>query len=416
MTLYSRSSRWQRLALPGIYLLEFIIGGAYISGSEIIEFSAIYGARGWISVVVILGGFMLVTPVIFEYARIHQTRSYRAFVDRLLGVFATVFDVIFLITAVYLLAVVTSVAGKAITTMVCAMVGECLSIPLVELRVLAVLPVIGAVLYISANDDRVTVNGRNLVDAVLSYGGYAILIVLTGFSLTVIVGRFDEIVTVFATGTTARVEGSASNWTIAKMGLIYVGIHLPAYPLIISGLFEDDSQQSIHTSGKESLFSGLLAGFLMAFPYTLTYFVLLGYYSNEALMASEIPWLPVVDQLGGTIATAIYIMVIAIGFTGTTIGLTRTVTRRMTEVTASLTIGGFADRDGLSTREQVGIISAIAAVAVFISQYGVRNLITIGYEPFAIIYAVLFGLPLFVFGLTDIWTYHRSSDSITTKQ
>jgi len=247
-----------------------------------------------------------------------------------------------------------------------------------------------------------------LLDWFLNRVGYLVLAAVVGFSLLVFLERYSQIVGTF-TPVERAVPSSAGAQRVVWQGIVYLGIHLPAYPLIIHHLFEsrDGQQQHLFDSGKQSLVSGCLAGVVMTLPFFLTYLVQMGYYPQPRIIEAEIPWLPIVANIADPIAVWAYVLVVASAFTATTVGLTQTLTLRLSETVGRISVGPFAGRNGMSGRERALVLTVLLFVAVALSKYGVRNLIAIGYVMFTLVYLVAFALPLGVGAVRHIYGGHR---------
>jgi len=392
------------LLRPGIRLMVFIIGGAYISGAEVAIFSSTYGSVGWLSVATILLGFAGVTSLVFEYARVRNTTSYRMLINDVLGRLSVVFDLLYVVTVIYLLSVVMSVAGAVLRAGVCRTL-PCSSILPLRFRLTFVVVPLAVVVYLGAADERGT---YGLLDWFLNRVGYLVLAAVVGFSLLVFLERYSQIVGTF-TPVERAVPSSAGAQRVVWQGIVYLGIHLPAYPLIIHHLFEsrDGQQQHLFDSGKQSLVSGCLAGVVMTLPFFLTYLVQMGYYPQPRIIEAEIPWLPIVANVADPLAVWAYVLVVASAFTATTVGLTQTLTLRLSETVGRISVGPFAGRNGMSGRERALVLTVLLFVAVALSKYGVRNLIAIGYVMFTLVYLVAFALPLGVGAVRHIYGGHR---------
>ena len=109
-----RSSFFQRYLLPGIIFQSVLIGGAYSTGREIVQYGARFGRHGLWSVLLIAIGFSLICGLAFEVARITRSYDYRSFIRQLIGPLWPLFDIVFVITAVVTVAVVGSASGSIV--------------------------------------------------------------------------------------------------------------------------------------------------------------------------------------------------------------------------------------------------------------------------------------------------------------
>ena len=109
------SSFFRKYLLPGFVFQSVIIGGGYGTGRELVEYFLKYGPVGGIL------GMLLITTVMwsiflaltFEFSRIFRAFDYRTFFKALLGRGWIIFEILY---AVYLL-IVLAVLGAASGTM-----------------------------------------------------------------------------------------------------------------------------------------------------------------------------------------------------------------------------------------------------------------------------------------------------------
>ncbi|REJ38000.1 MAG: hypothetical protein DIU84_02280, partial [Bacillota bacterium] len=105
-------SWFSRLLLPAIIFQSVLIGGGYASGREIVEFGAKYGALGVWTVVAIAIGFAVIAAIGYEFARVFRSYDYRTFMRNLIGPGWILFDILYIIMAVLVIAIVSSAAGE----------------------------------------------------------------------------------------------------------------------------------------------------------------------------------------------------------------------------------------------------------------------------------------------------------------
>ncbi len=104
---------FKKYLLPGFIFQSVIIGGGYGTGREIVEFFLSHGP-----VAGILGMLLVTTTVwaiflavIFEFSRRFNAYNYKDFFKRLLGKYWFIFEIIFLIYILLVLAVLSSASG-----------------------------------------------------------------------------------------------------------------------------------------------------------------------------------------------------------------------------------------------------------------------------------------------------------------
>lgn len=107
------ASRFQRLLLPGFAFKAAVIGGGYATGRELAEYFVPSGPRGGVLAILVV---MLCWSVLcaLTFALAHATRSfdYRSFFGTLLGPFAFVFEIAYVVFMVLILAVFGAAAGE----------------------------------------------------------------------------------------------------------------------------------------------------------------------------------------------------------------------------------------------------------------------------------------------------------------
>ena len=91
-----------------------LIGGAYATGREIVEYGAKYGAMGVWSIVAIGAGFSLIAALAFEFARLNRVYDYKGFVKRLIGALWPLFDVVYVMMVIVTIAVVSAASGRVV--------------------------------------------------------------------------------------------------------------------------------------------------------------------------------------------------------------------------------------------------------------------------------------------------------------
>ncbi|MBM3285488.1 MAG: hypothetical protein FJY81_06405 [Candidatus Aminicenantes bacterium] len=104
---------FQKYLLPGFVFQGVLIAGGYGTGRELVEYFMKYGPLGGV-----LGMFAitavvwaLTLAVTFEFARLFRTYDYRTLLLRIIGPFWILFEALYLILLVLVLAVVGSAAG-----------------------------------------------------------------------------------------------------------------------------------------------------------------------------------------------------------------------------------------------------------------------------------------------------------------
>lgn len=103
-----------RMILPGIILQSVLIGGGYATGREIVEYGAKFGAMGWLSGLATFVGFALVAILSFELIRLYKVYDFKSFLKELIGPLYHVFDLVYLLFMVIIIAVMSSATGAVV--------------------------------------------------------------------------------------------------------------------------------------------------------------------------------------------------------------------------------------------------------------------------------------------------------------
>ena len=106
------SSAFKRVFLPGIILQSVLIGGGYATGREIVEYGGKFGASGWVSGLAIFFGFSLIAFLSMEASRFWNVYDYKSLLKKLIGPGWIAYEIVYLLLAVLIIAVMASAAGE----------------------------------------------------------------------------------------------------------------------------------------------------------------------------------------------------------------------------------------------------------------------------------------------------------------
>ena len=108
-----KSSTFQKYLLPGFVFQSVIIGGGYGTGRELVEYFLKYGPLVGLLGMVFITTIMwsVVLAVTFEFSRVFKAYDYLTFFKSLLGRFWFIFEVIYVLYLMIVLAVIGSAAG-----------------------------------------------------------------------------------------------------------------------------------------------------------------------------------------------------------------------------------------------------------------------------------------------------------------
>lgn len=364
-----------KIVLPAIILQSVLIGGGYATGREIVSYGAKYGSAGWLAVLGIWLGFTVMAVVTFELARTFQVYDYKKFIKQIIGGLWPVFDLLFLVMAVLVIAIMASAAGNIME--------QTIGIPYLA-GVGVVIGIVGVLSYA----------GETLLEQFKTGGTLFLYIAYILFAVIVLSQVWGDVTTVFSTGDTSYVS-NASTLSVLQSGILYVGYNLVVFPAVFFAL---DHQESRH----ETVISGILAGTMMTLPFALTYVTFMGFYPSEQVMGAEVPWLQVLESAGGTLLIGFYGVVMGWTLVETSVGLIHALLDRVDEHIEDVAIGPLEGLEGLSKIQSGGLAVGILVGALLLSRVGIIALVAQGYTMMAYFFIALFALPLLTVGVLRV--------------
>lgn len=362
--------KYGRFILPAVILQSVLMGGGYTTGREIVEFGAKYGALGWVGGVGIFIGFTIMSILMFEFARKYKLYDYRVLLKELIGPFWFLYDIVYLLLAILIIAIMASATGEIL--------GMTLGLNY-WVGVLLIIAFVGILNFY----------GKGFIERFKTLGTVALMIGYIIFATLVISTTWESGLEVLKSGDTSFMPGKVSIFAVLWSGILYVGYNLAVYP---AALFTIKRQ----LSRKDAVIAGIVGGVLMTFPWFLTYFSLLGHYPSEEVLSSTVPWLVMLD---GFPLIVIIIFGIVVGWT-------------LIE-TASGMIHAFVDRlesqikdianTSLTDLQKGGIAVGTLVLAVLLAQVGIIDLIAKGYTVMAYAMIAVFAIPLLTIGVYKIF-------------
>jgi len=363
------------IVLPAIILQSVLIGGGYATGREIVAYGAKYGSAGWLAVVAIWVGFTVMAVLTFELARTFAVYDYKNFIQQLIGRAWPLFDLLFLVMAVLVIAIMASAAGNIME--------QTIGIPYLA-GVGTVIAVVGVLSYV----------GESLIERFKTGGTAFLYVAYIIFGAVVLSATWGDVTTVFATGNTGYV-GDASPLAVVESGILYVGYNLVVFPAVFFALHRQETR-------RESVVAGLLAGTLMTLPFALTYVAFMGFYPAESVMGASVPWLPVLNSVGGTALVAFYGVVMGWTLIETSVGLIHALISRLDENIQDIGVGPLEGQSGLSKLQSGALAVGVLVGALLLSRVGIIALVAQGYTLMAYFFIALFALPLLTVGVLRI--------------
>lgn len=364
-----------KIVLPAIILQSVLIGGGYATGREIVAYGAKYGSAGWLAVLGIWLGFTVMAVVTFELARTFQVYDYKNFIKQIIGGIWPVFDILFLVMAVLVIAIMASAAGNIME--------QTIGIPYLA-GVGVVIGIVGVLSYA----------GETLLEKFKTGGTLFLYIAYILFAVIVLSQVWGDVTTVFSSGDTSYVS-DASTLSVLRSGILYVGYNLVVFPAVFFALDHQETR-------RETVVSGILAGTMMTLPFALTYVTFMGFYPSEQVMGAEVPWLQVLESAGGTLLVGFYGVVMGWTLVETSVGLIHALLDRVDENIEDVAIGPLEGLEGLSKIQSGGLAVGILVGALLLSRVGIIALVAQGYTMMAYFFIALFALPLLTVGVLRI--------------
>lgn len=361
-------SRFETLLLPPIILQSVLIGGGYSTGREVVEYAGRFGNQGWLAVAVILLGFSVMSVLAFELARVARAYDYKTWVRALIGPLWPIFDVLLLVMILLVIAVMMSAVG--------AVLEQTLGIPSIVGISVAVL-VVAALNYF----------GSGVIERFKSWGTLALYFGYIVFAGLVIAGR--DTVPLDVAG-----PAPVSAGAVLLAGMLYVGYNLSVYPTVLFTLHRQ-------TRRWETVLSGVIAGLLMTIPFVLTLICILRLGAPSTVLDAEVPWLVMLDGLGGRWVVPLFGIVVGWTLVETSVGSIHAVLDRVDRHSDDLP-HWLVPPTGMTSRRRAVLAATFLVGAVALSRVGIIALVATGYGLLAWGFIVLLAIPLLTVGLRRI--------------
>jgi len=357
---FTHTSFFKKYLLPGFIFQSVIIAGGYGTGREIVEFFLSYGPLGGILGIILTTLIWSVTlAVVFEFSRIFRAYDYRTFFKALLGRFWFIFEIIYILYLIIVLAVIGSAAG--------ILLRDNFGIPYL-VGVLIMLVIVG----------YLTFRGSDLIEKFLSVWS-VLLYTVYGIVLIVALLKFGPLIhEQMATG------NILPNWSLGAFK--YAVYNLGNIAAVFFCLHHIEAR-------KEALTAGLLAGPIGILPGLLFYVAVLGYY--PAILAQEIPAVFILQKTGVTVLLIAFQIVLF----GT---LIESGTAFIHSVNERLQSRLRSKGKSLAAWQRPVIALAFLLIALTVSTFGLINLIAKGYGTASWGFLIVFILPVLSIGVYKI--------------
>jgi uncharacterized membrane protein YkvI len=363
----AHSSWFQRYLLPGFAFKAVVIGGGYATGRELAEFFLPSGPWGGILAMLLATVvWSAVCIVTFLFARMTGSRDYRTFFRNLLGPGWIVFEIVYFLFVILILAVFGAAAGA---------IGQAL---------FGWPPIVGT-LSLIAGIVGFTTFGNVSVERLFKwvsfflYGVYALFVVLALSTFG------DRVLANFA------IAPAGESWVAG--GLTYAGYNIVGAVVILPVLRH-------LTSNRDALIAGGLAGPLAMIPAFLFFICMVAWYpeigrealpSDFMLQRMNLPVFHVAFQL---------MIFSALLESGT--GGAHAINERIAHAYRAQ-----SNRE-LSKRARLALTGVLLLIAIFLAdRFGLVALIARGYRALAYVVLGIYVLPLMTYG---VWRLMRRAD------
>ncbi|AWV06091.1 YkvI family membrane protein [Marilutibacter maris] len=356
------ASWFQRFLLPGLAFKAVVIGGGYATGRELAEFFLAGGP--WAGIVAMLLAMLvwsLVCAATFAFARATHAYDYRGFFTALLGRGWWMFELVYLLLLVLILAVMGAAAGELGRAVFGwpGLVGS-----------------VGFVILVAA----VAATGNAGVErlfkwaAPLLYGTYLLFLLLSLSSFG------DRIVARFSASPTTLGEVAAG----LPGGLGYAGYNLVAAVVVLPMVR--------HLRGRrDALIAGAIAGPLAMLPALLFFICMVAW--TPAVADAALPSDYLLQRLDRPLFRQLFQAMVFVALLETGVGVVHALNERMAA----------SWRAHRGERFPIGVRMAVAAALLLASiflagRFGLVALIASGYRGLSWALLAVYVLPLLILG------------------
>ena len=359
-----------KCVLPGIILQSVMIGGGYATGREIVEYGAKYGALGWLSGLGTFLGFAVIAALTYELIRLTKAYDFKTFMKTIGGPLWIVFDIVYLLFMVVIIAVMASATGNIVEQTL----GLNYWVGVVAITVVvAILNFYGSRL----------IERFETLGTVALYAGYIIFSVL-------VIGTFGKnISTVFANHDTSFIGGSVSAGKALWSGVLYCAYNLVVMP---ATFFTIERQ----TRRVESVVSGIIGGVLATIPWFLTYFAVMCFYPNPDVLGASVPWLAMMQGTAGPVVIAIFGIVMGWTLIETSTGIIHAALERVNNGLKE------AHKPPMTGKQQAILTIIVLVGSMVLSKVGIIDLIATVYNALSYAFLAIYVLPLITVGVYKI--------------
>jgi len=352
---------FQKYLLPGFVFQSVVIAGGYGTGREIIEYFLQYGPWGGLLGMLLVSTVMWSTTiaVTFEFSRMFKAYDYRTFFKHLLGKFWFFFEILYIVGALLILAVVGSAAG-------------------VLLRDNFGLPYVAGVGLMFIAIGFLTFKGSGLIEKFLASWSMVLYVV---YSAILVIALYK-----FGPEISENLGSFESHQGWALGGFKYALYNFVVIPAVLF------CTKHIETR-KEAVSAGLLAGVIGIVPGLLFFIAVVSQYPS--VLPEELPIIFMLDKIGVPVLLVIFQIVLFGTLIETGTGLIHAFNERIQSVYTAA---------GKEFSQKMRPITAtiLLLIGLGIAQFGLINLIAQGYGGLSWGVFFIFVIPVFSIGIYKI--------------
>lgn len=356
-----KKSFFNKYLLPGFIFQSVIIGGGYGTGRELVEYFLRFGPTGGLigMLLVVMVVWAVFLALTFEFSRLFRAFDYRTFFKKLLGSAWPVFEVIYIVYLIIVLAVLGSASG-------------------VLLRDSFNAPYLAGVSIMLVIVGYLTFRGSAIIEKILSFWSFVLYVVYALLLIFTIIKFGPDI------------KNSLTN-TVIEPGWLGSGIKYALYNLanVVGILF---CLRHIETR-REAVVSGVIAGLTGIIPALLFYFSIIAYYPE--ILPVELPSVYAFEKLNIPFLYITFQIILYGTLIETGTALIHAVNERLQSAFNAL--------GKELPRFYRPLIASVFLLAAFgISLFGLVNLIAKGYGTVSWGFLLIYILPLGTVGLYKI--------------
>ncbi len=339
------------------------IAGGYGTGREVVQFFSSNGAyAGLFGLTASALLLAVVTALTFEFARLYKVYHYRSFFEKLIGPAWVLYEALYILFFLIVLAVVASAADNILQSR--------LGLP-ENVGLLLMLTLVAVLLFF----------GREVVERSL--------VVITVLLLGAFIFYFTSAYSVDS----ALIADSFSRNDSTDFSWLTPALQFSMYSATVAAIVLF-SITGIETR-TEALLSGSLCGLIVMIPGFLFHITFMGHIDELTQVNVPIYWM--IDRLGIPLLLTVYIIAMFGTFLGTGLGFLQAVSDRLDAWSM--------DRSGNSLPRWLHACVAIGGllISVILGQFGIIDLIAKGYGTMGWGFLIVFILPILTIGAYRIF-------------